>query len=145
MDFIFVALKKDSYSKKDGEKKLNDIIKIKEKDEFYYRIYLNDDNNINDINAPKIFVQVPADDDLLIRLKQYTWTLDNNEDSREARAVYCKSEASKNEKAIKLKDILSIHGYDNGIDTIDDIRDNDIPNDIYGSKRKEYKNQNRDY
>lgn len=145
MDFIFIALKKDSYSKKDGENKYNDIIKIKENDKFYYRIYLNDDRNNNDIIAPKIFVQIPYDDNLLISLKQYTWTLDNTEGNREANAVYCKSEANKGEKSIKLIDILNIHGYDNGIDTVDDIRENDILDSTYGSKRKEYKNNKRDY
>ena len=83
-------------------------------------------------------MKVPADDNLLSSLIQYTWTLDNIEGNREANAVYSKSVASKKEKSIKLKDILRKHGYEKGIDTTDDIKKNDIPDNIYTTKRKEF-------
>lgn len=59
----------DRPATKKGEYKLNDIIEVKEDDQDYYYIYINNQG---------YYVKVPADIILLSQIKDITWTKEPN-------------------------------------------------------------------
>ncbi len=130
MEFRFVALKQDSIATKLGDRKYNDILEVVEDAKTYYRIYLNDLKNDNNRTAPKHFVQVEFDENLLLTLKAYTWTLDNKE--RSSKLVKDETEE------VYLNDIILKTGNLYTYDGNRDIRENDISDEIYTLKRKEF-------
>lgn len=137
MDFKFIQTKNYPVAKKSGERKLNDIIEVNKNGIKTYRIFLNDDNTDNNIKMPEEYVEIHADENILIALKPITWTLDNSD--RDAKLVKSATFQYSCDETIYLRDILinSKHG------TEFDIKENDDINEkVYIDMRKKFINEN---
>lgn len=122
MEFKFVNKRNIAPATKNHELKLNDMLEVVEEDGVYYRIYLN---NL------EYYVELPADNIMLIELKTHTWTLDNTE--RNSKLV------KSGKDNIYLSDVLERYGYDRSDYEVIPLKYSGIDKETYDKKRNEFK------